>query len=73
MHRDFVQGFTNNFLGALTAFSALGVDAQPLADFAHRARAGADGLADLSIGNGMADADIHDAWVTLWYVPRGLA
>src|SRR5690348_5512288 len=41
------------------AFAAAGADAQLVAELAHRTRAVLDARADLAVGHGVADANVH--------------
>lgn len=58
---DFSEGVADDFLGEAGAFAALAGDSSGLADFPVTAAAFIDGFADLTVGNTLAEADIHIA------------
>ena len=56
---QFGQGFTHHFLGKAGAFTALAGNASGLADFFVAAATFIDCIADLTVGDASAEADIH--------------
>lgn len=56
---QFGQGFANHFLGKAGAFTALAGYAGSLTDFLVAAASFIDCIADLTVGDASAEADIH--------------
>lgn len=56
---QFGQGFTHHFLGKAGAFTALAGYAGSLTDFLVTAASFIDCIADLTVGDASAEADIH--------------
>ena len=56
---QFAQRFANDFLGKAGAFAALAGDAGGVTDFLVAAATFIDCIADLTVGDASAEADIH--------------